>query len=184
MTKAPTKKSSAPPPPWGDEGPLEWVKNRLVQLLGPPEAKSPRTHFYVGPDAEEVEAAEGGDIAPLMRKYPHLARYLRAPDKKGGQTFLQFDPRLKTADAERPKIRAFLQQHYQLLSGKKITLDKVLAARRDVNENLVGTNAASKRKQHPRDFMSEYLERAELAAFDPDDPMTIAHMVEKRKKKK
>jgi hypothetical protein len=120
-----------------------------------------------------------------MKKYPHLARYLRAPDKeKRGRTFFQFDPRLKTADAERPKIRTFLRQHDHLLRGKKITLAKVLAARWDVNVNSVCTNAASKRQQHPRDLMSEYVERIELVAFDPDDPREIASMVAKRKKKK
>lgn len=131
-------------PPWvGDDAAmLRWLDDQLDVLLSEAGAKrrlqrklplsieEQQALFPEQSDEGSIGAAERGDIRPLRRRYPQVARFLHLPKRKRGQRYLEadktkkwnkvlndpHDARLALAVMDVRHIRTIWQKHFQ---GKK-----------------------------------------------------------------
>ena len=98
----------------------------IEQLLADQESWTPEKDEefleWVTSDGFAIRAAEDGDIEPLRKKYPHLARYLQLPKRSGkGDRFPRprpmsdYQERTLLAASDVGRIRRFWKEAY----GKK-----------------------------------------------------------------
>jgi hypothetical protein len=83
-------------------------------------------------DALALQAAEQGDIEPLRRLHPHLAKFLHLPKLKHGTHFK--DPakiRLRNARADVQRIREIWQRDYGKTNRPRgqLTAEEIVAER-------------------------------------------------------
>jgi hypothetical protein len=121
-------------PKWDDnEGIEAWTNKRLGK---------PKRRRWRGRDGFELYKAEHGDLGPLKKKYPHLARYLRLPKRARGKRFQQL-PRVEAlyAASDVIEIRALWQKAYgkrnRSMHKGEITAEEIAARRWDVDEDEV-----------------------------------------------
>jgi hypothetical protein len=88
-------------------------------------------------DGPEIAAAEHGNIKPLRKKYPHLARFLHLPKQPGrGKRFPKNknvsadDLKLTMAVWDVSRIRAIWKKHYRRHRPKSYASPEEIAARR------------------------------------------------------
>ena len=88
-------------PPWtGDDAAmLHWLECRLDDLIKkdgarararralPLSSEEKQALFPEDSDEGAMAAAERGDIGPLQRRHPRLARYLKLPGRQRGQRY-------------------------------------------------------------------------------------------------
>lgn len=118
-------------PPWtGDDvAMLRWLERELDDLIKKDGAKArarralplssqeKQALFPEDSDEGAMAAAERGDIRPLQRRYPELARYLKLPGRQRGQRYPKdtkrpHDKRLTLAILEVSRIREIWQKHF------------------------------------------------------------------------
>jgi len=94
-----------------------------------------------------LQQAEQGNLEPLRKLHPGLARFINKPLLKRGEHFgkkLSDDPvalrcRLEEALAELPRVRAIWKKHYGKTNrqGGQLTAEEIVAARWGLDEEEV-----------------------------------------------
>jgi hypothetical protein len=120
-------------PPWtGDDAAmLRWLDHKLDDLIKedgakararralPLSSKEKQALFPEDSDEGAIAAAEErGDIGPLQRRHPKLARFLQLPARQRGQRYPRdmqqpHDERLALAVLEVSRIRAIWQKYFE-----------------------------------------------------------------------
>lgn len=84
--------------------------------------------------AYQIERAESGDLGPLRRKFPQIARFINFPMRKR-RTRRRYDP-VGGAAADVKRIRALWQQHYRKFKRARtdpVTAEQLAADRWEVH---------------------------------------------------
>jgi hypothetical protein len=94
-----------------------------------------------------LQEAEQGNLEPLRKQYPRLARFINRPPLKRGEHFKKKPPtdhlaphcRLEEALFELPRVRAFWKKHYGKTNRPKgqLTAEEIVAERWDLDEEEV-----------------------------------------------
>ena len=94
-----------------------------------------------------LQQAEQGNLEPLRKQYPRLARFINLPRLKRGEHFKKKPPtdhlaphcRLEEALFELPRVRAFWKKHYRKTNRPKgqLTAEEIVAERWDLDEEEV-----------------------------------------------
>jgi hypothetical protein len=94
-----------------------------------------------------LQQAEQGNLEPLRKQYPRLARFINLPRLKRGEHFKKKPPtdhltphcRLEEALFELPRVRAFWEKHYGKTNrpSGQLTAEEIVAERWDLDEEEV-----------------------------------------------
>jgi hypothetical protein len=101
------------------------------------------------------EAEQYGNLEPLRKQYPRLARFISRPPLKPGKHFKKKPPdhltphdRLKEAVFELPRVRAFWKKHYGKTNRPKgqLTAEEIVAERWDLDAEEVYRRCISRER--------------------------------------
>jgi hypothetical protein len=104
-----------------------------------------------------LQQAEQGNLEPLRKQYPGLARFINLPKlSKPGEHFKKkpstdhLAPRCRLEEAlfELPRVRAFWKKHYGKTNTPKgqLTAEEIVAVRWDLNEEEVYKRRISRKR--------------------------------------
>jgi hypothetical protein len=110
-----------------------------------------------------LQEAEQGNLEPLRKQYPRLARFINLPKlSKPGKHFKKKPPtdrltphdRLKEALFELPRVRAFWKKHYGMTNRPQgqLTAEEIVAERWDLTEKEIYKQRISRKRLKKRAF--------------------------------
>jgi hypothetical protein len=108
-----------------------------------------------------LQEAEQGNLEPLRKQYPRLARFINLPKlSKPGKHFKKKPPtdrltphdRLKEALFELPRVRAFWKKHYGKTNRPQgqLTAEEIVAERWDLTEKEIYKQRISRKRLKKR----------------------------------
>ncbi len=120
----------------------DWVNwqldKALEQEIGRLSISDPAFEQWLFGDGPTLEAARKGNLDPLRKRYPHIAKYLNLPRQKRGKYQRAVKrPDLMAAVRDVGLIRELWEDHYgkrRRLRDEKPTAAEIAAERWDVSE--------------------------------------------------
>ena len=107
-----------------------------------------------------LQQAEQGNLEPLRKQYPGLARFINRPRLKRGEHFKKKPPtdhltphdRLKEALFELPRVRAFWKKHYGKTNRPQgqLTAEEIVAERWGLAEEEIYKRRISRKRLKKR----------------------------------
>jgi hypothetical protein len=136
----------------------------LSELLGrlDGDEKARRKDRGLAKEQEEsaLQEAEQGNVEPLRKQHPSLARFINRPRLKRGKHFKKKPPtdrltphdRLKEALFELPRVRAFWKKHYGKTNRPQgqLTAEEIVAERWGLAEEEIYKRRISRKRLKKR----------------------------------